>query len=1010
VVDPKGNLLSDKSVKITLMRQVWHNIDTKTYSDAWSVDSKLVPKKVIQKIFKSINNIKNFTFDIKKPGSYIVKAEASDSLGNNIISSDSFYITGHDYAPWQIENHKRITLIPNKSIYKPGEIAKILIPSPFKKTRGILTIERSGILDVMEIDLDANSKYIELKIKENYTPNIFISVILNRSINDSLKKNAKPDFRLGYTKIKVIPVKALLNVDVKLDKTIYEPGELVNVDLVVKGLDNSKAEISLWVLDEALIALSGFKIPDPIKHFFKESDLGIRTIDNRLNLVSQRDFSTKGDDAGGGGGEEALAAGKIKLRKNLKTVAYYKSDIVTDKFGAANVSFKLPDNLTSFKIIAVANSKHMQFGSGINRLNVSKDVIILNAMPEFVRVGDKFTGSITVYNNTAENGDLIVNFNTTGLNLKLPQAKIETTISSATSILVPVEIKAIAEGKAVIYVTVQLKTDSSTATDALQINIDVNRVREKIIESVSGIISSDNTRQWINLSGKTKKLNMIFTRSLIYNLDRFAMSLIDYNFNCSEQLSSKLIPYLYLPNNILTKIFKSKNKNIPGKNIDIKAIRDKILNELISRQYLDGGIKLYPNQKHSHLYVSLYLGFIIATADKSLNLPVNFKKKLSKYSLENYYRAIKGFININFAPLALYVYNSLGNKNNNLINILIAKREKLSQEGKIYLMLSLLKSDMQINTNTKLINSMMDNWYNNFNEEGATGYFEKNKLSTNNYLFHTSLVKLNSLYLLALTEINNKLTLSDDRLVKIIQFLFKKTKNSRYLSTQETGHLLIAFSNFAAKVEGSHKAESIQVKHKTNTLYTNQFKKNTINITHNFDKFSSLFALDINTSNSISYYNMNISYSIDYDTIKKTNKGIVISKTLSNVGGGENIKREDIVIVQLEIDTLAERHDVVVDDYIPAGFEYIDFSLNTTDQTLKKHLYDKYSNLHANYTDLNKNKITFYLNNLSTGKKYNYYLLKAITKGRFIIPATKAMEMYNPQIYGFSSSGYMTVK
>ena len=90
---------------------------------------------------------------------------------------------------------------------------------------------------------------------------------------------------------------------------------------------------------------------------------------------------------GGGGGAEA--AGGFTVRGNFHDTAYWKADVTTDANGHAKVSFALPDNLTTWRMSAIAITKDGLVGEGQSDVRSTKDLLIRPVTPRFMVVGDK---------------------------------------------------------------------------------------------------------------------------------------------------------------------------------------------------------------------------------------------------------------------------------------------------------------------------------------------------------------------------------------------------------------------------------------------------------------------------------------------------------------------------------------------------------------------------------------------------------------------------------------------
>ena len=81
-------------------------------------------------------------------GEYRVVARGTDDKGNKISSATYVWVSSQEYVSWRQDNNDRIALVADKKEYAPGDVAKILIPSPYQgQVRALVTTERGRILD-----------------------------------------------------------------------------------------------------------------------------------------------------------------------------------------------------------------------------------------------------------------------------------------------------------------------------------------------------------------------------------------------------------------------------------------------------------------------------------------------------------------------------------------------------------------------------------------------------------------------------------------------------------------------------------------------------------------------------------------------------------------------------------------------------------------------------------------------------------------------------------------------
>ncbi len=129
---------------------------------------------------------------------------------------------------------------------------------------------------------------------------------------------------------------------------------------------------------------------------------------------------------GGGGGAEA--AGGFTVRGDFRDTAYWKADVTTDANGLATVSFTLPDNLTTWRMSAIAITKDGLVGEGQSDVRSTKDLLIRPVTPRFMVVGDKLNMAAVVNNNTANDITADVSLEGTGITIDNGQVKQSVTV------------------------------------------------------------------------------------------------------------------------------------------------------------------------------------------------------------------------------------------------------------------------------------------------------------------------------------------------------------------------------------------------------------------------------------------------------------------------------------------------------------------------------------------------------------------------------------------------------
>ena len=189
--------------------------------------------------------------------------------------------------------------------------------------------------------------------------------------------------------------------------TNYLPAQTVEVTVQVANAGGgavSGAEVVLYAVDDGVLHLTDYGLPDPHGFFYATRPLSVHSSISLPNLLTEDPeelrFENKGYLGGGGGMEH--------VRKNFLACAFWNAALTTDSQGKASARFPAPDSLTRYRIFAVAHTANSQFGGSQSVFHVSKPLVLEPALPRFACISDHLLARGLVQNQTAHNGDAIV--------------------------------------------------------------------------------------------------------------------------------------------------------------------------------------------------------------------------------------------------------------------------------------------------------------------------------------------------------------------------------------------------------------------------------------------------------------------------------------------------------------------------------------------------------------------------------------------------------------------------
>ncbi|MHB1318107.1 MAG: Ig-like domain-containing protein, partial [Anaerolineae bacterium] len=345
------------------------------------------------------------SFTPEKSGTYRVRASGKDGAGNEVRSSTYLWVWGGGDVVWRRESTNRIDLVADRDLYQIGDVAEILIPSPYSGTvQALITIERGHILKTEVRELQGATEILRIPIVEAFAPNVFVSVILMQGSAQTPERLAT--FKMGEVMLPVSTETRALQVTLTPDRALqsgetYRPRETATYDIrVTDGAGRPVvAELSLRLADLAVLALADDTGPTLMERFWSQRGLGVRT--STPLAVAMEIYNrelTPGIKGGGGGGEDDLGF----VRTRFADTAFWAAVVKTDAEGRARVEVDLPDNLTTWRMQARAITAETLVGQSDVDIQTTLDLLVRPVLPRFFVVGDQAEIATIVHNNTAE--------------------------------------------------------------------------------------------------------------------------------------------------------------------------------------------------------------------------------------------------------------------------------------------------------------------------------------------------------------------------------------------------------------------------------------------------------------------------------------------------------------------------------------------------------------------------------------------------------------------------------
>ena len=566
VLDHESKPLEGLEFHLRLMHRQWHSYlkesDFTTGKAEYVTDVVDVP--LIQQTLISTAEPTMLSLPVEAAGVYVVEIEAQDRLGRRQSVSADLYVAGDTPVAWEKPKANVFETTPDKTAYDPGETANLLLKSPFQQARALIIVEGPKANQYRWVNIENGQGVFPIQISGDMTPRVPVHALLLRGRLKGMEMPdgatvdaAKPITMASTAWIQVNPRDNQLKVE--LDHPAQNlPGASMPMTVKLSDPDGTplNGEVTLWLVDRAVLALGREKRLDPVPSFIDEVKAHIRIRDTRNEVVGDM---TVNETPGGDGilvqyaAEEALF-GKVTVRENFQSVPYY-NPLVQVVDGVATLSIDLPDNLTDFAVRAVATDGAARFGYDKSVVSIRLPLIVQSALPRFVRPGDSFVAGGIGRVVEGEGGPGLVELQVEGLEVDgKTHRSVDWLKDQPEQLYFPMKVAASASSDSEasqVKVRLAVKREADGATDAFEVTLPVKDDREKRRLETFVQVKPEGTIAFPSLEDEprpgTVRQSVLLTYQpalvkMLSGLDYLAR----YPYNCTEQRISQLMPELAL--------------------------------------------------------------------------------------------------------------------------------------------------------------------------------------------------------------------------------------------------------------------------------------------------------------------------------------------------------------------------------------------------------------------------------------------------------------------------------
>jgi hypothetical protein len=995
-----------------------------------------------------------FAFEAREGGTWRILARASDERGRPNETELRIWVAGGPAPPRRGLEQEKVTLVPDRREYRAGDVARILVLAPFAPAEALLTLRRSGLLREEHFRMDEASRTLEIRIEEGFTPNVHVQVDL---------VGAGAAYASGRLDLPVPPLERTLALDVTPRDRALPPGGETVLDVSLKDADGrgvEGGEVAVVVVDEAVLSLTGYRLPDPIDVFYARR--GSDTSDHHLraSVLLDRVPELALPAEGAVAAQEALMAGvaalpasapmpgrarkadivvaeagaPLRMRTDFNALALFAASVPTDAHGRAQLEVRLPDSLTRYRVMAVAAAGARRFGRGESTITARLPLMVRPSPPRFLNFGDRFELPVVVQNQTGR--EMSVEVFVRAQNATLTEGAGRRLIVAAND---RAEVRFPAAAARAGTARFQVGAAAGAWADAATVSLPVWTPATAEAFATYGQIDEGALAQPVLAPGGVVPgfggLEVTSSSTALQALTDAFLYLVAYPFECAEQLSSRMLAVAALRDVLAA--FRAEGLPKPEELLEA-VTRD--VDRLRAMQNDDGGFAFWRRGERSWPYVSIHAAHALARArEKGFAVPEATLERAMEYL-----RRIETHIPPAYAPdvRRTLVANALADRAR-LGDVDRARARALAREGGESLSLEavgwLLPILSKEPTAAAEVAAIRTRLANRVTETASTAHFAVSYEDGAHLLLHSDR-RADAILLEALIADQP----GSDLIPKLVAGLLAHRKAGRWSNTQENAFVLLALDRYFDAYEKTTPDFVARVWLRERFAAEHAFRGRTTDLHH--VSIPMPYVSEAGRSELVLakegpgrlYYRIGLRYAPESLRLEPADHGFTVERAYEAVDDASDVRRETDgtwriragarVRVRLTMVAPARRYHVALVDPLPAGLEALNPALATTGTLPDEGGSDVtaiaapglgaprqpghwwwWSRPWFDHQNLRDERVEAFSSLLWEGVHTYRYVARATTPGDFVVPPPRAEEMYAPETFGRGASDRVVI-
>lgn len=963
-VQPNGKPVDKKNLSIKIYKIGWSWWWNSSRDDFSSYVNSTSAEVVFNKKISTQAGKAKVDFKIEHPnwGRYLVMVTDNES---GHATGDVIYVDWPSYMGRSEKTDSQgltmLSFTTDKEKYDVGEDVTVILPKS-SEGRALISIEDgSRIISKTWVKTSAanDTKHV-FKVTEEMAPNFYIFASLfqpHGQVNNDLP----------------VRMYGVLNINVENKETILQP--VINMpdelrpekdyEIAVSEANKKPMTYTLAVVDEGLLDLTSFKTPNAWNDFYARQSLGVRTWDMYDYIIGAK--TGKLGPLLSIGGDEALKA-QDETMKRFKPVVKYIGPFVLDGGKTNKHTLTMPAYYGSVRVMVVAGHPKGAYGNAQKAVPVRNPLMIISTLPRVAGPGEEILLPVNVFAMDKKVKDVTVSVKSTGLFDFTEGTSQKVSFSDTGDKTVYFKLKV---ANKIGFEKVEIVAKGAGETSTETINIEVRNPNPPILLAKDALVEKGaSTHLNIEMDSPMPKdwVKLEISRMPGLDLNRSLKYLFEYPHGCSEQVTSKAFPALF--------VHKFRNFSESEKETMKSNIRSAI-NTITSRQLAGGGIAYWPGNHYPNEWVSTYAThFLIEAEREGYNVSSSVKNK----ALDNLKKGAQQWNNASlYSSYYGYTMSDL-QQAYRLYVLALANQPELGAMNRLK-----EKSDLGVQARWRLAATYAIAG----RKDAARDIISKSSTTVETYSYSNDTYGSYGRDLAMIIE-TQVLMDNTKEAVRLAQQLAKEVSGSYYLTTQTSAYSLVALSKLADKLGTSAISYEWELNGKkqksdnTNKVYheISIDPQLAVNVKLTNTGEGTIYARLVGMTQPLIDKNPALSQGININVKYVDSNGNSVD--VSNLKQGTEFYSE----VTLRNTSATFLSDLTLNQIFPSGWEIFNSRLFDEGAVSESSGF--------NYQDIRDDRVYTYFNLNTTGSRVFRIKLQAAYRGKFYLPAIACDAMYNP--------------